>query len=70
MTEKQQTPSAAKRWTTRGLAVSALTVPMVAVLGGTAAAAELTPIAEYLDETVAATSASLVEALAVVLGVS
>ncbi|GAA1243178.1 hypothetical protein GCM10009676_30910 [Prauserella halophila] len=70
MTEKQQTPSAAKRWTMRGLAVSALAVPMVAVLGGTASAAELTPIAEYLDETIAATSASLVEALGVLLGVS
>ncbi|MBB3661099.1 MULTISPECIES: hypothetical protein [Prauserella salsuginis group] len=68
MTEKQ-TPRPAQRWTVRGLAVSALAVPMLAVLGGTASAAELTPIAEYLDETIATTSASLVEALALLLGV-
>ncbi|KID29690.1 hypothetical protein [Prauserella rugosa] len=70
MTETQKTTSTAKRWTMRGLAVSALAVPMVAVLGGSASAAELTPIAEYLDETIASTSAALVEALGVLLGVS
>ncbi|MBK1786463.1 hypothetical protein [Prauserella cavernicola] len=70
MTENQvATRSTAKRWTLRGIAVSALIVPMLAVVGGQASAAELTPIAEYLDETIAATSASLVEALAALLGV-
>ncbi|MFC4001409.1 hypothetical protein ACFS2C_06335 [Prauserella oleivorans] len=71
MTEHQETtPSTAKRWTLRGLAVSALVVPLLAGLGGQASAAELTPIAEYLDETIASTSASLVQALAILLGVS
>lgn len=70
MTDSQVTArSTAKRWTMRGVAVSALTVPMLAIVGGQASAAELTPIAEYLDETIAATSASLVEALAILLGV-
>ncbi|OLT47055.1 hypothetical protein BJF85_01220 [Saccharomonospora sp. CUA-673] len=70
MNETQTAPGTAKRWTKRGLAVGALTVPMLAILGGTASAAELAPIAEYLDETVAATSASVVDALAILLGVS
>ncbi|WP_410652410.1 hypothetical protein [Amycolatopsis sp. cmx-4-54] len=42
---------------------------MLAVFGGSASAAELTPIAEYLDSTIAGLSASLVEALAALLGV-
>ncbi|GAA1950461.1 hypothetical protein [Amycolatopsis minnesotensis] len=60
----------ARRWAKRGIALGALTVPMVAVLGGTASAAELTPIAEYLDHTIAGTSAAVVKALAALLGVS
>jgi hypothetical protein len=59
----------AKRWTKRGIAVGAITVPLLTMLGGQASAAELTPIAEYLDETVATTSAHLVEAGATLLGV-
>lgn len=71
MTEQQtSTRNAATRWTLRGVAVTALAVPMLATLGGQASAAELTPIAEYLDETIASTSASLVDALALLLGVS
>ncbi|MEU3275528.1 hypothetical protein ABZ639_32150 [Saccharomonospora sp. NPDC006951] len=71
MTEYQPQPSrsTAGRWTLRGVAVSALAVPLLAIAGGQASAAELTPIAEYLDSTIAATSASLVEALAILLGV-
>ncbi|ASR35087.1 hypothetical protein BAY61_08965 [Prauserella marina] len=71
MTEHRQHPSqsTARRWTLRGIAVSALALPLIAVAGGQASAAELAPIAEYLDSTIAATSASLVEALAILLGV-
>ncbi|WP_158880795.1 hypothetical protein [Amycolatopsis anabasis] len=64
-----KTESRGKRWTKRGIAVGALTVPMLALIGGQASAAELTPIAEYLDETIASTSAALVQALAALLGV-
>lgn len=61
---------ATRRWTLRGVAISAVAVPLL-VLGvsGQASAAELTPIAEYLDAAVADTSASLVKALAILLGV-
>ncbi|WP_216217774.1 hypothetical protein [Amycolatopsis aidingensis] len=60
----------ARRWTLRGVAVSAIAVPLLALgLGGQASAAELTPIAEYLDQTIADTSAALVQALAILLGV-
>ncbi|WP_020666254.1 hypothetical protein [Amycolatopsis nigrescens] len=64
------TDTKAKRWTKRGVALGVITVPLLAMLGGQASAAELTPIAEYLDETIASTSAALVEALGVLLGVS
>ncbi|TCP54870.1 hypothetical protein EV191_10279 [Tamaricihabitans halophyticus] len=53
------------------LTVGALAVPALLVaFSGTAGAAELTPIAEYLDETIAATSEGLVGALALLLGVA
>jgi hypothetical protein len=61
--------SKAKRWTKRGVVVGALTVPMVALLGGQAGAAELTPIAQYLDSAVASTSTEVVSALGTLLGV-
>ncbi|GAB2752268.1 hypothetical protein [Amycolatopsis magusensis] len=62
--------STAHRWTLRGLAVGA-TVPLAALtLSGSASAAELTPIAEYLDATIASTSKALISALATLLGVS
>ncbi|GAA3560357.1 hypothetical protein GCM10022222_50110 [Amycolatopsis ultiminotia] len=67
MTDKH--PST-RRWLKRTLVAGAFAVPMLAVAGGSASAAELTPIAEYLDSTVASTSASVVGALAAVLGVS
>lgn len=70
MTENQSTPSTAKRWTMRGLAVSALVVPLFGAIGGTASAAEITPIAEYVDDAVASTSESLIEAGSALLGVS
>ncbi|WP_101613235.1 hypothetical protein [Amycolatopsis sp. BJA-103] len=63
------TRSTTRRWTKRGLAAGLLAVPMLAVFGGSASAAELTPIAEYLDSTIAGLSASLVQALATLLGV-
>ncbi|GAB3587610.1 hypothetical protein GCM10027445_67890 [Amycolatopsis endophytica] len=65
-----KTESKTRRWTQRGIALGLLTAPMLALVGGQASAAELTPIAEYLDATVAGVSSSLVEALAVLLGVS
>ncbi|MBN6036491.1 hypothetical protein [Amycolatopsis sp. 195334CR] len=62
--------SNAQRWTLRGLAVGAA-VPFAALaLSGSASAAELTPIAEYLDATIASTSKALISALATLLGVS
>jgi len=66
----QKTESTKRRWTRRGVTLGLLTAPMLAMLGGQASAAELTPIAEYLDSTIAGLSASLVEALAALLGVS
>ncbi|MBB4682526.1 hypothetical protein [Amycolatopsis jiangsuensis] len=65
-----QPPTARHRWLKRTLVTGAFAVPMLALAGGSASAAELTPIAEYLDSTVASTSASLVSALATLLGVS
>ncbi|OZM74269.1 hypothetical protein CFN78_03750 [Amycolatopsis antarctica] len=59
----------ARRWTMRGAAVTAVAVPLALMMSGSASAAEITPIAEYLDETIASTSASVVEALSALLGV-
>ncbi|GAA2787879.1 hypothetical protein [Crossiella cryophila] len=59
-----------RTWARRTAAV-ALTIPVLAlVASGSASAAELTPIAEYLDATVASTSKSVVKALAALLGVT
>ncbi|MCK2241430.1 MULTISPECIES: hypothetical protein [unclassified Crossiella] len=59
-----------RTWARRTAAV-ALTIPVVALIaGGSASAAEITPIAEYLDATVAGTSKAVVKALAALLGVS
>lgn len=67
----QTAPESNRLRRTIGAAAATLAVPALLVaFSGSASAAELTPIAEYIDETVAATSESTVKALGILLGVS
>ena len=63
-----QLPSSPRRKLVRRVAIGVVAVPAIMLgLAGGAQAAEITPIAEYLDETVAATSDDIISIVTALL---
>ncbi|GAA5155677.1 hypothetical protein GCM10023321_29620 [Pseudonocardia eucalypti] len=58
-----------RRWVVRGAVLGVVAAPLLAVGVAQAHAAELAPVAEVVDGTVAATSESVVDTIGAALGV-